>query len=67
MPTNLVKTPRDEKLWAQAKAQAKKQGKGDNWAYINSIYQNMKGHKKSAGLSLAMKCGMAQFRCSTGS
>lgn len=68
MPTNLVKTKRDEKLWAKATAQAAKQGKEDNFAYITSIYESMKGKKKSASVktaALARRCGLAQFRCST--
>jgi len=47
MPTNVVKTPEDEKKWQAAKAQAKKQGKGDNHAYIMAIYKSMKGEKKA--------------------
>ncbi len=30
-----------ESKWAQAKAKAKKEGKGDNYAYITSIFQKM--------------------------
>ena len=30
-----------EKKWDEAKAQAKKEGKADNYAYITSIFQNM--------------------------
>jgi len=47
MPTNVVKAPEDEKKWQAAKAQAKKQGKGDNHAYIMAIYKSMKGEKKA--------------------
>lgn len=50
MPMGLVKTPRDEELWSKAKAAAKKQGRTEDWAYINGIYQRMKGHKKAASL-----------------
>ena len=46
MPTNAVKTPKDEKLWSRAKAQAAEQGHSEDWAYVMSIYQNMKGKKK---------------------
>jgi len=57
MPTNAVKTERDERLWSKAKAQAKKQGKGDNHAYIMGIYQRMKNRKggsKEAGFNAAL-------------
>ena len=50
MPMGLVKTDREEELWSKAKAAAKKQGHTEDWAYINGIYQRMKGHKKSASL-----------------
>jgi len=42
MPSNIVKTPEDEKLWDKAKASAEKQGGGANHALINHIYQRMK-------------------------
>jgi len=35
----------DERLWAKAKAQAAKQGRAKDWAYVMGIYQNMKGGK----------------------
>jgi hypothetical protein len=47
MPTNVVKSKEDEAKWAEAKSLAAKQGKGDNYAYIMSIYQSLKGEKKS--------------------
>lgn len=50
MPMGLVKNERDEHLWSKAKSQAAKQGHTEDWAYINGIYQRMKGHKKSASL-----------------
>jgi len=43
MPSNLVKTKKDEKLWKKAKKLAAKKGKAKNYKYINSIYQNLKG------------------------
>ncbi len=53
MPSGLVKTKRDEELWSKAKSQAAKQGHTEDWAYVNGIYQKMKGHtKKTASLSL---------------
>ena len=48
MPTNLVKTKRDERLWAKAKTQARKEYpkvKADSdrwWSIVNGIYQRMK-------------------------
>ena len=51
MPSNLVKTDRDERLWSKATTAAEKQGKGENYAYINGIYQRMKGHTKTASIT----------------
>jgi hypothetical protein len=49
MPTNVVKTPEDERLWQKAKASAKEQGKAENYAYIMGIYKQMNSDKfKSA-------------------
>lgn len=42
MPTNLVRGKADEAKWREAKAAAREQGKGDNYAYITSIYTKMK-------------------------
>jgi len=50
MPLGFVKTERDEELWSKAKARAVEQGHKEDWAYINGIYQRMKGHKKTASL-----------------
>lgn len=41
MPSNVVKTPKDEKLWNRAKEQAAEQGHKENWAYVMAIYKNM--------------------------
>lgn len=52
MPSNLVKTPKQEKMWDRAKQQASKQkGKleGDDWRLVNHIYQNMKKHSYVRG------------------
>jgi hypothetical protein len=46
MPTNVVKSPREEKLWEQAKSQAAREGKHTDWAYVMGIYQKMLGNKK---------------------
>jgi hypothetical protein len=47
MPANAVKTKADEKKWSRAKKKAEEQGHKDDYAYIMSIYQNMKGGKNS--------------------
>lgn len=49
MPTNVVKTPRQEHLWEEAKSQAKKEGKSKDWAYIMGIFKKMGGLDKTAG------------------
>lgn len=47
----------DEKVWSRAKEEASKSGHGENWPYVMSIYQKMKGdldsasHEKTATLS----------------
>jgi len=48
MPSNLVKTERDERLWEKAKDQAKEAGKAEDWAYVNGIFQRMK-HRDGGG------------------
>lgn len=53
MPASMVKTKRDEKRWADAKARAAEEGHAGNWAYVVSIYQQMrKGMSVPAGLLL---------------
>ena len=53
MPRNLVKTKRQEGLWARAKAQAKGQyPKMDHdsdrfWSIVTTIYQRMAGKGKA--------------------
>lgn len=49
MPSNLVKTPRDEKIWSRAKKLAGKYKGDSKWAVANHIFTNMKrsgGHGK---------------------
>ena len=41
MPSNVVKTPADEKKWEKAKALAAESGKGENYAYIMGIYKRI--------------------------
>ena len=43
MPTNVVKTKRDEHLWKKARARAAAEGHAKDWPYIMGIYQKMKG------------------------
>lgn len=53
MPKGLVKTKRDERLWAKAKARVQEQyglteDDGDRyWALVNGIYQRMSGVRKA--------------------
>lgn len=49
MPKGLVKTPHDERLWRRAKAQAAKQGRAGDYAYITGIYRGMKGSTAGKG------------------
>jgi len=51
MPTNAVKTKRDEHLWSRAKAAAEDRGRGGDYAYIMGIYQRMKEARKGSGSS----------------
>lgn len=41
MPSSVVKTPEDERLWQKAKDRASEEGKADNYAYIMGIYKRM--------------------------
>ena len=45
MPTNLVKTESDERLWRQAKALAAKNGHKENWGYIAVSYTHLRAHE----------------------
>ncbi len=47
MPSNLVKTQRDEHLWDKAKQRAEEEGHAEDWAYVTGIFQKMKGKKAS--------------------
>jgi len=53
MPTSLVKTPRDERLWQKAKGIAEEAGHAENYAYIMGIYKRMNPDRfdKSAAFS----------------
>lgn len=49
MPHGVVETKQDEKDWEIAKAAAKKEGKGKNYAYITAIYMRIKKGRKKGG------------------
>ena len=41
MPSNLVKTDKEEKLWNKAKSLAEEQGHKEDWPYIVGIFKRM--------------------------
>lgn len=45
MPAGVVKTQRDERLWAAAKHSAAKQGRAGDYRYIMGIYKRMKSRR----------------------
>lgn len=47
MPVGIVETKADEKKWKRAKKLAAKQGHGEDYGYITSIYKNLKGIKSA--------------------
>ena len=56
MPTNLVKTKKDEKLWKMAQKRASSQydvekDKDQYWAITTGIYKRMKGQSKKAEIT----------------
>jgi len=55
MPAGVIKSPEDEKHWAEAKKQAEKQGRKEDWPYVMGIFQKMSG--KGMSKSLAMVAG----------
>jgi hypothetical protein len=55
MPRTMFGKKIDEGKWAEAKAQAEKEGKGDNYAYITSIYKKMAHMSKASELLAALK------------
>ena len=46
MPSSMVKGKKKEAAWSKAKEAAAKEGKGDNYAYITSIFKSMSGKPK---------------------
>jgi hypothetical protein len=62
MPVQVVKSEADEKRWTAAKAQAKEAGHENDWPYVMSIFNSMKGNSaKMASVKLAMMCGARQI------
>jgi hypothetical protein len=61
MPTNVVKTKKQEELWNKAKARASSEGKSENYAYIMGIFKNMGGLNKSASVMLDVLSKEAGF------
>jgi len=53
MPTSLVRTPRDERLWQKAKDIADEAGHAENWSYVMGVYKRMNPDRfdKSAAMS----------------
>lgn len=46
MPPSVVKNAEDAKAWAKAKSAAKAEGEEDNWPYVMSVYEDMRGKKR---------------------
>jgi len=41
MPANIVKTPREERLWQKAKGIAEEAGHAEDWAYVTGVFKRM--------------------------
>lgn len=52
MPTNMVKTPEDEKHWAKAKQIASDEGHEGDWKYVVGVYERMRGKVKKSVVSI---------------
>lgn len=66
MPSNIVKTKKDEKLWKMAQKRTSEQYdiNKDNdrfWAITTGIYKRMKGESKSKSASIANKLDKSDF------
>jgi hypothetical protein len=61
MPSSLVKTPRDERLWQKAKDIADEAGHAENYAYIMGVYKKMNPDRfdKSASTTIDPQTHMA--------
>jgi hypothetical protein len=63
MPSNVVKTPAEEKKWDKAKALAKEQGHGGDYAYIMGIFKKMNPNRfKEAGERVASHSPTARLK-----
>lgn len=62
MPSNIVKTPEDERLWKQAKQLAADEDHVDDWAYINGVYQRLKHHTGGKRMQKAIAFPVRQGR-----
>lgn len=53
MPSNVVRTPRDEHLWEKAKQVAASQGHAKEYDYIMGIYKKMQGGETTSEPEMA--------------
>ncbi|MCL8207211.1 MAG: hypothetical protein K6V97_03935 [Actinomycetia bacterium] len=42
MPASVVRTPREERLWEQAKQRAARQGHAGDWAYVMGVFERLR-------------------------
>lgn len=49
MPTSIIKTKEDERLWEKAKARAIEEDQEENWAYVMGIYKKMNPKRFKSG------------------
>lgn len=61
MPSNIVKTERDERLWKKAKKIAADAGKAENYAYVNGVYQRMKKSAEAEAGEPLRRSAAAQY------
>lgn len=66
MPSNLVKSERDEEKWNEAKAYCRDEGLSENdgdrfWECVNGTYQRMTGDGKGGGSSDALALALGQW------
>jgi len=47
MPANRIKTKDDERDWALAKRAAADAGRGDDWRYVNGVFQRLKERRET--------------------
>lgn len=61
MPTSLIRTKEDERLWDKAKERAQEQGKAENWAYVMGIYKRMNPDRFDKEASLVSRVAEAHL------